>query len=84
MIANDHYGSGTAWYVATRLDPAGLDDLLAAVLAEAGLGAPPLLPAGLETVTRSDGDHHYTFWFNHADHDHQVPDHQPRRWVGSC
>jgi len=71
LTRNDH-GSGAAWYVATRLDPAGLDLLVETLLADAGLEDHPLLPEGLETVVRREGGRAYRFWLNHSDRDHEV------------
>jgi beta-galactosidase len=60
------HGSGAAWYLATTPDETSLDVLVGRVLEEAGLGERPLLPTGLETVTRTAGDQAYRFLINHA------------------
>ncbi|WP_433040941.1 beta-galactosidase [Dactylosporangium sp. CS-033363] len=57
------HGRGTAWYVSTRPDPAGLRRLLAPVLAEAGLAGSPDLPDTVEVVRRPP----YTIAINHGD-----------------
>jgi beta-galactosidase len=62
-------GSGTAWYLGTRLADPDLASLLAAV------GARPLLPdapAGLEAVRRRAGGRSYLFLLNHGDADATV------------
>lgn len=71
-VTRHAYGLGAAWYVATRLDTDSLDDLVGQVLIDAGLGQPPLLPSGLETVTRTDGHRSYRFWINHSSDDNDV------------
>ncbi|MGJ1643863.1 beta-galactosidase [Clavibacter sepedonicus] len=65
-ITRNAVGSGAAWYVSTRLDPAALDALLADVLAQAGIDAEPA-PDGLERVTRHGDGEAFTFLVNHAD-----------------
>ncbi|WP_055481591.1 beta-galactosidase [Sphaerimonospora mesophila] len=69
-VTRHDLGAGTAWYVATALDPRpgpepgdDLRGLLAAVLDHAGVARPRGLPDTLEIVRR--GDHH--FLINHAD-----------------
>jgi beta-galactosidase len=57
-------GAGSAWYLATRLDPAAL----ATVLALVGVRPESDAPAGLETVRRGD----YLFLINHDDAPAQV------------
>lgn len=64
-------GSGHGWYVATRLDPAGMDLLMSAVLADAGV-TPPDIPTGVEIVTRAGTDPagrdvRFTTVVNHTD-----------------
>ena len=48
-------GEGAAWYVSTRLDPTGLDRLLARALETADVHAPVDAPRGVETAL-TDGD----------------------------
>src|SRR5690606_6794944 len=50
-ITRNTHGSGTGWYVSTRLDPDSLAVVMHEVYADAGL-APLGLPDGLELVTR--------------------------------
>jgi beta-galactosidase len=55
--------NGSAWYLGTRLADGDLHQLLASVLAEAGVTAPvPDPPAGLEVVRRAG----FLFLINHA------------------
>ncbi|HET8614460.1 MAG TPA: beta-galactosidase [Actinomycetales bacterium] len=60
-------GDGAAWYVSTRLDPAGLDRLLEQVLDAAGVAAPVEAPRGVEQVRRRGDDGSYLFLISHRD-----------------
>ena len=61
-------GAGTAWYVGTALEEAGLGALLERVLGEAGV-APTVagLPAGVEAVRRVGEQAEYLFLVNHSE-----------------
>lgn len=66
-ITRNHFGSGTAWYLATALDPAGLRDVVR--LASTGAGAVPLGPesdGSVEVVRRAASDRSYLFIINHG------------------
>ena len=59
---------GAAWYVATRLDPAGADALTGRVLSEAGVE--PVVadvPVGVDVTRRRDGERSWLFVVNHTD-----------------
>ena len=60
-------GAGAAWYLGTRLDPAGLDEVLGTALHQAGVD-PVIegLPAGIEAVRRRGADSDYLFVMNHT------------------
>jgi beta-galactosidase len=60
---------GAAWYVATRLDPAGVEAVARAVVAEAGVEAQVEAPSGVEVVRRwsGDGATSWLFAINHTD-----------------
>jgi beta-galactosidase len=61
---------GSAWYLGTRLTDGDLRELLASVLAGAGVTAPvPDPPAGLEVVRRAG----FLFLINHAPEPADVP-----------
>ncbi|GAA1721552.1 beta-galactosidase [Isoptericola hypogeus] len=79
-ITRNRLGSGTGWYVSTRLDPDALAPLMARVYDDAGL-APSGLAADLEVVRRHgthDGrDVEYTIAINHAGDDAKLPDVPP-------
>jgi beta-galactosidase len=62
-------GEGAAWYVSTRLDPTGLDRLLARVLETADVHAPVDAPRGVEQVRRRGDRASYLFLINHRDDD---------------
>ncbi|MFB9237660.1 beta-galactosidase [Plantactinospora siamensis] len=66
-------GAGAAWYLATRLDEAGTDRLVARLLAEAGVRPPVAAPTGVEVVRRRDGDRSWLFAINHTDRDARLP-----------
>jgi beta-galactosidase len=71
-VTRHDVGAGAAWYMATRLDGAGLGAALAPVLAAAAIAPPPGMPAGVEAVERSDGERRYLFLINHGDADARV------------
>ncbi|HET7476909.1 MAG TPA: beta-galactosidase [Dermatophilaceae bacterium] len=64
-------GAGVAWYLGTRLDDTGLDQVLADAVADAGvtpaldLGGAPW-PGGLEAVRRATVATSYLFLVNHG------------------
>ena len=64
-ITRHRLGSGTGWYVATRIDVAGLAAVLGPVYQDAGI-TPADPPDGLEVVTRH-GAADYTVAINHGD-----------------
>lgn len=65
-ITRNRHGDGTAWYIGTRLDVAGLRRVLAEVYPDAGV-TPPAHPDGLEVVTRRGADADYVIAVNHLD-----------------
>ena len=64
-ITRNSRGSGTAWYVATALDEASYFTLVSDVLADAGVPVSGL-PRGVESTTRTNDTHRYTFVINHT------------------
>ncbi|UZJ31034.1 beta-galactosidase [Streptomyces endophytica] len=61
------YGQGTAWYVATRPDPALLRALLDDVRSEAGVTPVlPNLPPGVQATLREGTHDRYLFLLNHG------------------
>lgn len=64
-ITRHRLGSGTAWYVSTRLNGRDLD----AVLAEAGLVPHEGVPEGVELVRRVGDSASYLIAINHTDRD---------------
>ena len=64
-LTRHRLGGGAAWYLATELDPAGMDDVLDRVLAGAGVAAGGL-PPEVELVRRTCDDVAYTFVVNHG------------------
>jgi beta-galactosidase len=60
-------GAGTAWYVATALDPASLRDLLRTVCERAGATAlGPESDGTIEVIRRAAADRSYLFVINHG------------------
>lgn len=65
-VTRHRLGAGTAWYVSTRLDVAGLVPVLTAVYDDARI-TPPLPPAGVEVVTRQGAEADFVVAINHTD-----------------
>lgn len=74
-ITRREAGSGTAWYVATRLDPAGTDRLVERLVAETGLEQLPGAAPDVEVTRRVGDDASWLFVINHGDADAPVPVH---------
>lgn len=64
-------GNGRSWYVATNLDHTTLNTLIGDVLHDTGIEA-PLLPDGIERITRETEQHRFELLINHTDIDHQI------------
>jgi len=65
-------GSGTGWYLATRIDVNGLSAVLEPVYQDAGI-APASLPEELEVVVRHGHDADYTVAINHSRDTAEIP-----------
>ncbi len=65
-VTRHTFGLGAAYYVGTRLDPAGMDWVLGLARNNAGLSPELDVPQGVEVVTRS-GEHDYLFVLNHTE-----------------
>jgi beta-galactosidase len=72
-VTRNHFGSGTAWYVSTKLDGGDLAAVVRDAVENAGIEAAPRPPEGLEVATRSAGTDTFTFLINHADTDAEYP-----------
>ncbi|WP_373312264.1 beta-galactosidase [Streptomyces aurantiogriseus] len=75
-VTRNAHGTGTAWYLATRPDPATLGVLLARIRDEAGVR--PVLataPDGIEAVRRSGTDADYLFLIDHSGAGGELPAH---------
>ncbi|TFB99096.1 beta-galactosidase [Cryobacterium sp. HLT2-28] len=66
-ITRNTLGSGSAWYVSTRLAGAGLEALLGEVLTSVGIESTST--PGIEVVTRTSDHGDFTFVINHTDID---------------
>ncbi|MEJ1114425.1 beta-galactosidase [Paenarthrobacter sp. CCNWLY172] len=72
-ITRNDFGSGTAWYVSTKLDGAHLADVVLDAVRNAGINIGIRPPAGLEVASRNSEDGTFTFLINHTDADAQYP-----------
>lgn len=66
-VTRNSFGAGSACYLATRLDEAGLDHLLRIMVTAAGLRSPINAPRGVEVTVREGRTHRYVFLLNHND-----------------
>lgn len=74
-VTRNAYGSGSAWYVSTKLDGDDLGRLLERVLGEAGVTSADAHPvAGLERVERRTAEARFVFLANHGDVDVDIAD----------
>jgi len=71
-VTRHAYGDGVAWYVSTELTVAGLRELLADVLAGAGITRPGF-PDTVELVRRHAPECSYLFIINHGEEAVTVP-----------
>jgi beta-galactosidase len=74
-VTRNDFGSGTAWYVATRLDQASVARLLTRIVAEAGVEAVADTVAGVEVVRRRSDAATYLFVLNHTQEPATIPAH---------
>jgi beta-galactosidase len=63
---------GSAWYLGTRLDAAGMDALVATLAQEVGLAPPLDAPPGVEVVRREGDGRAFLFLMNHSTEDATV------------
>ncbi|OEU91820.1 beta-galactosidase [Streptomyces abyssalis] len=67
-VTRHQYGSGTAWYVGTRLGHTAMRGLLDHVRQAAGVDPVlPGLPSGVQATVREDDEHSFLFLLNHGD-----------------
>ncbi|MFE9450427.1 beta-galactosidase [Streptomyces sp. NPDC006739] len=74
-VTRHRLGRGTAWYVSTRLDTHGLDEVLDRAARDARLAPRADLPRDVEVVRRTDepGGRTFLFVINHTAADVKVP-----------
>jgi beta-galactosidase len=72
-VTRNAYGTGTAWYLATRPDPETLGTLLDRIRTEAGVEPVRVTPEGVEAVLRRGTDADYLFLIDHAGTGAEVP-----------
>ncbi|MFD9000331.1 beta-galactosidase [Streptomyces sp. NPDC059582] len=65
-VTRHAYGTGSAWYLATRPDPDTLAALLDRIRAEAGVAPVRTAPPGVEVVRRRGADADYLFLIDHS------------------
>ncbi len=65
-VTRHRSGSGTAWYVGSRLDAKGVQGIVDRVLGEAGVEPVTQAPPGVEVVRRAGGGRSYLFVLNHT------------------
>lgn len=66
-VTRRRYGSGAAWYIATRQDDAGTTSLIDALISESGVTAPVQAPAGVEAVRRIGEEGTFVVVLNHTE-----------------
>jgi len=64
-ITEHRFGQGRAYYLATRPEPALLDQIVGALLADLGIAAPLAVPGGVEVSKRCAGGQEFMFVLNH-------------------
>jgi beta-galactosidase len=72
-VTRREVGEGKAWYVATRLDPAGTDRLVGRLVADAGLERLPGASDLVEVSRRVGDDASWLFVLNHGTAPAPVP-----------
>jgi beta-galactosidase len=72
-VTRHAFGDGAAWYVATRLAPAGVRRLVDRLTGDSGTAAGHASPPGVEVVRRVGADRSYLFALNHTDDEAIVP-----------
>ena len=72
-VTRHDYGRGTAWYVATRLDPDAVARLSERIVAEAGIEPVADTVPGVEVVRRRGDATSYLFVINHTDESATIP-----------
>ncbi|GAB2845926.1 beta-galactosidase [Microbacterium insulae] len=68
-VSRNRHGAGSAWYVATHLDPDAMSRLIADAADAAGVGAPAVVTGAdgpIELVRRRRDDTSYLFVINHG------------------
>lgn len=70
-VTRRRHGDGTAWYISTRLDAAGLRTVMSEVYADADVQASGL-PEGVEVVNRRADDRVFRFIINHRAEDIEI------------
>lgn len=72
-ITENQYGQGTAWYVGSRIDHAGLSHLMDEVLQVADVSGLITTPTDLEITKRVKDGHEIYFVLNMRDEERQLP-----------
>ncbi|NUO41847.1 MAG: beta-galactosidase, partial [Streptomyces sp.] len=72
-VTRHRFGSGSAWYVSTRLGAEGLDALIGWAAEDARIAPRAELPRDVEVVRRAGESGTYLFAINHTGSDTKVP-----------
>lgn len=72
-ITRHRFGDGSTYYLGTQPDAHGMGHVLDLALDTAGVGRPANIPAGVESVRRTDGDSSFLFLLNHSEIHVDVP-----------
>ncbi|WP_438482002.1 beta-galactosidase [Oleiharenicola lentus] len=72
-ITKNNHGQGTAYYLGTKLDSAGLDQLLTEISRQADVSAPLAAPAGVEITQRESASGKFIFALNYHDSPVKIP-----------
>ncbi len=67
VLTENQFGKGKAYYLATDPEPRLVQDLLRQLCVNQGIGAPLIVPAGVEVTRRFKDNSEYTFILNHND-----------------
>ena len=65
-ITRNHFGQGTAYYLATELEPDFLATILEGICDDLAICAPLKTPTGVEACVRTNGTEEFLFLLNHT------------------
>ncbi|MDP3179272.1 MAG: Beta-galactosidase C-terminal domain, partial [Spirochaetaceae bacterium] len=70
VLTRNLFGLGRVYYLAARVEHRMIDEMMSAIVAEAGIESvwPERLPYGVNAQARTDGESDFTFLMNFNDH----------------